>query len=313
MAPSHEQRYVGCMLGVAVGDALGQPIEAFPPERLVAEFGEIRDFLPGDPRLPLPLGPGQWTDDTQMTLDILRSVIRCRAVDPADIAREFVLDHEQQGIRFSGFTVTYSLKRLRRGVPWDRSGLTDEKSAGNGAAMRIAPVGLLDCRRLDRLHEDVRLASVITHRHPEAVKGAEAVAYLVARGAAGSLSPATAVDEAIAFVGDCRVSENLSQVGAVLKDGVEVDEALRRLGTSGYVVHTVAAAVYCFVRTPFDFERSLINAVMGGNDADTTAAVTGAISGAFNGEHAIPERWRNEVERGPEIKALALQLCSIVE
>src|SRR5690242_17112613 len=162
-----EDRFTGSLLGVAVGDALGQPIEALPPERLRREFGEIRDFMAGDPRLPIPLGPGQWTDDTQMTLDIARSIARCRRVDPEDIAQEFIRDHWGEGIRFSGFTVKYSLQRLKRGLPWQESGLDDELSQGNGGAMRIAPVGLFDHRHLERLAEDVRLATVPTHRHPE--------------------------------------------------------------------------------------------------------------------------------------------------
>jgi ADP-ribosylglycohydrolase len=219
-----EDRFTGCLLGVAVGDALGQPIEAFPPERLRQEFGEIREFMAGDPRLPIPLGPGQWTDDTQMTLDIVRSLLRCGRVDPAEIAAEFIRDHwsEDGGAaswprsgqrrgpgpgRFSGFTIKYSLQRLKRGVPWQESGLDDEMTAGNGGAMRIAPVGLLDCRHPERLAEDARLATIITHHHPEAVAGALAVAYLVARAVVGALEPATVLLDTIAFVGECRVAE----------------------------------------------------------------------------------------------------------
>ncbi len=312
MGTLKEERFTGCLLGVAVGDALGQPIEAFPPERLRTEFGEIRDFMPGGPRLPMPLGAGQWTDDTQMTLDILRSILRCGRVDPEDIAREFVADHETQGIRFSGFAVTYALRRLRRGIPWDRSGLRDEKSQGNGTAMRMAPIGLLDCQHLERLKEDVHLASIITHRHPEAVAGAMAVAYLVARAATETLDLKTAIADTVAFIGKCRVAENLHRAEELLAQGVEVESALRTLGTTGWVVHTVAAAAFCFLKTPDDFERSVINAVMGGNDADTTAAITGAISGAYNGEEAIPARWREGVERGAEIRSMASDLWRLV-
>jgi ADP-ribosyl-[dinitrogen reductase] hydrolase len=136
-------RFTGCLLGLACGDALGQPVEAFPAERIRLEHGEIRDFLAGDPRLPMPLGAGQWTDDTQMALEIARSIVRRKSVDPADIAAEFLADHEAAGIRFSGFTVTYALKRLKKGIPWERSGLDDEQTAGNGSAMRVAPVELL--------------------------------------------------------------------------------------------------------------------------------------------------------------------------
>ena len=205
------------MLGVAVGDALGQPVEAFPPDRIRREFGEVRDFLPGDPRLPMPLGAGQWTDDTQMTLDIGRSILRCGKVDPEDIAREFVAYHQSGGIRFSGFAVTYALKLLRMGIPWDRSGLSDEMSAGNGAAMRIAPVALLDCKDLQRLKEDSRLASIITHRHPEAVAGARAVAFLVARAATGSLNLQSAIEETAQYVGPCSVAENLLRARDLLR------------------------------------------------------------------------------------------------
>lgn len=303
-----EDRFVGCLLGTAVGDALGQPVEAFPPDRIRREFGEVRDFMPGDPRLPLPLDAGQWTDDTQMTMDIAQSILRCGKVDPEDMARRFVEDHESEGIRFSGFAVTYSLKRLRKGIPWERSGLDDEMSAGNGSAMRVAPVGLLNYRTPDRLREEARLSSVITHRHPEAIAGAVAVAYVVAQAANGTLNTDRILEETISFIGPCRMADNLAKAKALLAQDTPTESALRMLGTTGFVVHTVASALYCFLKTPTDFERSVIDAVMGGDDADTTAAITGAISGAYNGEAAIPTRWREQVERGPEIRQLAQDL-----
>jgi ADP-ribosylglycohydrolase len=308
-----KDRFSGCLLGLAVGDALGQPVEAFPAERIRREFGEVRDFMAGDPRLPLPLGAGQWTDDTQMMMDVTRSILRVGRVDGEDIAREFVADHESEGIRFSGFGVTYSLKRLRKGIPWDRSGLDDEMSAGNGAAMRIAPVGLWDHVNLGRLREDVRVASISTHRHPEAVAGALAVAYMVACGASERLDSEKIIDQTRTYIGACAVADNLARARELLEQGVETEQALRVLGTTGYVVHTVASATFCFLKTPGDFERSVIEAVMGGDDADTTAAVAGAISGAYNGEAAIPQRWCEGVERGDEIRSMAHRLWELTE
>ena len=110
----------------------------------------------------------------------------------------------------------------------------------------------------------------------------------------------------------CRVADQLRLTRDLLAQNIETPAALRKIGTSGWVVHTVAAAAYCFLASPRDFERSVIAAVMGGDDADTTAAVTGAISGAFNGEEAIPARWREQVERGDEIRASALKLYDMV-
>lgn len=313
MSITKQERFTGSLLGLAVGDALGQPVEAYPPERIRKDFGEVRDFMAGDPRLPLPLGAGQWTDDTQMMLDILRSLLRCKKVDPEDIAREFLNDHESEGIRFSGFTVKYSLIRLKRGMSWERSGLDDEQTQGNGSAMRVAPIGLFHVRSLEALPEDARLSSIITHRHPEAVAGAIAVAYMVARAASGALDTRTLLEETIAVIGECRVADNLRKAQQMLNEAWTTPDALKKIGTSGWIVHTVAAAAYCFLKTPDGFERSVIEAVMGGDDADTTAAVTGAISGAYNGEDAIPLRWREQVERGEEIRSMALELWRLTE
>jgi ADP-ribosylglycohydrolase len=196
-------------------------------------------------------------------------------------------------------------------MTWEESGLSDEMSAGNGSAMRTAPVGLFNARHLERLEEDSRLAGIITHRHPEAVAGALAVSYMVARAAAGTLDPGAIIDDTQAFVGPCKVTDNLRKAGELLAADTPTQAALRTLGTTGYIVHTVAAAAYCFLRTPGDFERTVIDAVMGGNDADTTAAVAGGISGAYNGAPAIPARWRQGVERGDEIEQLGRDLWTL--
>jgi ADP-ribosylglycohydrolase len=153
----------------------------------------------------------------------------------------------------------------------------------------------------------------MTHKHPETIAGAIAIAYLVARAAAGMLDVATAIDDTVNVIGACNVAENLLKAQRLLGENHSTADALAEIGTSGWVVHTVAAATYCFLKTPTDFERSVIDAVMGGDDADTTGAVTGAISGAYNGVEAIPLRWRSQVERGDEIGAMAEELWRLVQ
>lgn len=301
-------RFVGCALGSAVGDALGMPVEALPPDRLLAQFGVVRDFLPSDQRLAFPLAAGQWTDDTQLSLDTLHSLVELGRVDGADLAQRFASWHDGD-LRFSGYTVTQVVRRLRSGIPWHKAGLGSDHCQGNGAAMRTAPVGLLDALRPDRLGDDARLASSVTHTHPEPVAGGMAVAWLVARAVTGQLDPATAVEELAEWLGPCKVTENLLRLREW--EAVDTQAGLLRIGTTGWVVHTVPAALYCWLRTPDDFEQTLIEAVMGGNDADTTGAVAGAISGAYNGVEAIPERWREPVERGEEIAGLAERLCEM--
>ena len=139
-----------------------------------------------------------------------------------------------------------------------------------------------------------------------------AVAYAVARAARGDLEPACLVADTVDFIGPCAVSERLQLAGRFLARDMEVEEALARLGTSGYVVETVASSFFCFLRTPGDFEETVSRAVGGGLDADTTGAVAGAISGAYNGLEPIPSRWREGVEGAAGILDLASRIFDIV-
>ncbi len=301
------ERFEGCLLGLAIGDALGMPVEGLSPEKIWKLYGKVDDFLPSPARR---LGPGQFTDDTQMMLIHAESIVERGGVDPEDLAARlirWVREGEPRGI---GHTTLRAIRRLMSGASWEESGVEGEFAAGNGVAMRIAPVGLLNAWTPERLREDVEKAGVITHRNPEAIKGGLAVAYAVARLASGA-GPEGLLEEVCEFVGPSRVAENLRKAGELLKRGIEPEQALEILGTGGYVVETVASAFYCFLRTPEDFAASVVTAVMGGYDTDTTAAVTGALSGAFNGISGMPGRWVERVEKSDYIKKLARAIYEI--
>jgi ADP-ribosylglycohydrolase len=177
--------------------------------------------------------------------------------------------------------------------------------------MRIAPVGLFDCQHLEKLRKDVHSAGAITHGNPEALAGGLAVAYGVARLATAEVQPERLIAETIAFVGDCDVSRNLRHAHRLLEGAVPAADALITLGTSGYVVHTVASAFYCFARTPESFKQTVIEAVMAGGDTDTTGAVAGALSGAYNGAQRIPAAWLEQVEGRAQIEELARRICAV--
>lgn len=302
-------RFAGCLLGLAVGDALGMPLEGMRATSIRDRVGRVRDFLDAPWRM---LRAGQWTDDTKMMLCHARSIALKGRVDVKDTAREFLAWFKSGDWRGIGGSTYEAMQRLLAGVPPEESGAKGEMAAGNGVAMRIAPVGLIDCLDLEKLREDARAVAVITHDNPEAVAGGRAVAYAVARAARGDLDPATLVDETAAFVGPCALAERLLLAKRFLAEDMEPAEALARLGTSGYVVETAASAFFCFLRTPTDFEETVSRAVEGGLDTDTTGAVAGAISGAFNGLEGIPARWREGVEAAAEIVALAEKIYARV-
>ena len=302
---STEVCFAGCLLGLAIGDALGMPVEGWPPEVIRMQYGVLSDFRPASSRA---LQAGQFTDDTQMMLMHAKSVIATGGVDGDDLARRFVAWLHSGDVRGIGRSTLHSIKRLEGGTDWRESGQTGEFAAGNGVAMRIAPIGLIDCQHIERLKQDVRTAGAITHRNPEALAGGLAIAYAVARLATGEMRPATLIDETATFIGLSEVSRNLQRARSLLESDTPAADALATLGTSGYVVHTVASAFYCFVRTPDNVKQTVIEAVMAGHDADTTGAVAGALSGAYNGLYAIPKRWREGIERGEYIEALARKL-----
>lgn len=301
-------RCQGCLLGLAIGDALGMPFEGMRASSIRSQVGRVRDFLDAPWRW---LKAGQWTDDTKMMLCHARSIVDTGKVDPEDTARKFVDWLQSNDWRGIGGATYESLKRLQAGADAAESGERGEMAAGNGVAMRIAPVGLLDCMDLARLLEDVRDVAITTHDNAEAVAGGQAVAYAVARGARGDLVPSSLIPETLEFIGPCLVADRLTQASRFLDSNMDPGEALARLGTSGYVVETVASAFFCFLNTPDDFEETVMRAVEGGLDSDTTAAVAGAVSGAYNGLEAIPARWREHVEAADDILELAYRIYEI--
>jgi ADP-ribosylglycohydrolase len=301
-------RFQGSLLGLAIGDALGMPVEGARASFIRNQLGRVRDFMDAPWRM---LKAGQWTDDTKMMLCHARSITCCGRFDAEDTAREFIAWLESNDWRGIGGATYESIQRLTSGVSPLESGMKGEMAAGNGAAMRIAPVALFDCLDLEMLREDCRAAAVITHDNPDAVAGAQSVAYAVARAVRGDLVTHDLIADTAAFIGAGAVADRLLMASHFLDAGMEIDEALARLGTSGYVAETVSSAFFSFLRTPDDFEETVSRAVGGGLDADTTGAIAGALSGAFNGLDAIPTRWREGVEASSEILDLAARIFAL--
>lgn len=192
-------KYVGALLGGAVGDALGRPAEGLPRHEVRRRHGELRDFLAWSGWRSGPLGT--FTDDTQMTLCVAECLIAAAGdIDPADLANRFV-EWLPTG-RGKGAATTAAVLRLRAGVGWEDAG---EPSAGNGAAMRVAPIGLSHLCDLDRLRRDAALSAVVTHAHPMAVASAVMQAFLTAwcvHRAPGSLDPEALASDLDAAVTD---------------------------------------------------------------------------------------------------------------
>lgn len=299
-----EDKFTGCLVGVGVGDALGMPAEGMTPKQLGIIYGQIRDYHEGW------LKPGYITDDTQLTICIAESIVEHRDFVPEDVAQRFVgwLGYG----RGKGRTCTMAVLNLIQGKSWKESGLF---SAGNGSAMRSAPIGLFYYKDYERLKRIARDSSIITHTDPMAIAGATAVAFSVAYCLSHphDFDVLTYIRELTGFISD--ISDRMAERISLLLDCLNKDsaEVLARLRPGAFVLESLPAAIYCFIRSPYDFEETVITGVNGGYDADTVASMAGGISGALNGLSGIPARWIEGLEEGEKLMELGRKMARFVE
>jgi len=303
-APGVTSRFTGCLLAAAVGDCLGAAYEGYSGTDLAEAYYDGR-FQPGSMTM------GEWTDDTSMLIATATSVAEMSAVKGESLARHYLAWFEAGG-RGIGRATYHAMKRLQAGVPWEQAGEKGEYADGNGVAMRVAPVGLLHTRDLDGLWEDVRDCGVITHRNEEALAGGLAVAYAVARAAAGELDPETIILEVLDQLEPSRLTDGLSEAARLLETGEPPLTAMPALGLGGAAFETVPTAFYCFLRCPDDLPETIVSSIVAGGDTDTRACIAGAMSGAHNGMEAIPARWLHDLLHRNGIEDVARRLCRAV-
>jgi len=298
MADARLDRYRGCLLGLAVGDALGTSVE-FKPR---GSFSPLTDMVGGG---PFGLLPGQWTDDTALTLATIKSLATKGLFDPDDIRFNLLMAYKKDPSRGYGNTTRKALESTKRSK--------GKTYASNGAAMRIAPVALFSCSDLDALRTNVIQASIITHSHPEAINGALAVAFALASSVRGELKPKKIIAETIDFIGaTTEMAFKLREVSDILNNRkTSIEEGLEHIGTRTNVLESVGSAFYAFLKTPENFPASVLNAVNAGGDTDTIGSLTGALSGAFNGIKAIPLKWINVLEDKHSLEELSWNLFEV--
>ncbi len=300
----HLDRCQGVLLGLAVGDALGAPLEFKTAEEILRDYGgPVRNMLGGG---FLGWDLGEWTDDTAMAICIAESILSQGRFEPADVAERF-LRWFQSGPRDVGNTISVAMRALARGERWDRAGRWAHeqlggRTAGNGAIMRCAPIALLDYRKPERLIEDSVNSALITHWDGRARYGAAALNLAIA-----ALIQEEPPEEALRRAAD-GVRAACPEVAALFETAGAGERA--DLCPSGFSNDTLRLALWCFVRTE-SFEEALIAAVNLGGDADTGGVVCGALAGAHYGLSAIPARWLTALHERDRLVRLATQIARL--
>lgn len=319
------ERATGCIVGLAVGDALGYPHEFRRVAQVQAELGPdgITDFVAlQDPRFSRPFiigklhPPGTFTDDTQMSLALAEALIEAPTGDVERlmpvIARHFVAWYfSADNNRSPGQATGTGCQALRSGTPWREAGVADSK--GCGANMRVAPIGLF-YEDLDLVAQVARAQAVLTHRHDAAIAGAAAAALLVAL-ALRDTPPAQMHAEVMRRCGGR--SADFDAVFGRVPAVIDADPArvlVARgatpvaLGEGWVAEEAVAAAFYCFWRFPDDYRAAVLLAANTDGDSDSLACIAGGISGARLGIASIPDRWVTGVEDAQRLQDIAVRL-----
>jgi len=311
MAGELTDRFKGCMLGLAVGDALGMPVEGLTKDQIRVYLGEVREMVaPAPDHFHCGLGPGQYTDDTEQTLLLAETIIEAGFFDVerftsklADWGRCWTLDPSKN--RGVGWTSKTAIQDLLRDRPWQEAGLSTPTC---GSAMRTAPIGLVYHCSLDLVSRYADLQSLPTHTSTAARAGSIAVAIGVALSLLG-FSSAKVLEMAATF--SERVDREFARRLLFVKEILDLDppEALAEIGTSPMVVETVPAAFYCHLK--FEPEEALIAAASSGGDTDSIASIAGALAGASQGSDWIPKRWLACLEERGRIEQAAKDLASV--
>jgi poly(ADP-ribose) glycohydrolase ARH3 len=301
-----EDRFAGCMLGLAVGDALGACFEGQEPGHITRRYPTPEALLAAPPRDLLI-----YTDDTQMAIGVAEALAEDGEILERSLCRIFAANYVPS--RGYGWGARSVLEAMEEGRDYRAVAETHFPggSFGNGAAMRVAPVGLFFHHDPDHTAYQAERSALPTHVHPLGVEGARLLALAVAHCVRSeTLDHAAFFDE---LRGRCRSDVFRRKVDLAAEARHPAD--LLGLGNGIQAQESVATAVACFAWSPDDYMTAIGRAILLGGDTDTIAAMAGALSGALLGADAIPQQLLARLEDHPETKGrsyitdLARRLC----
>ena len=295
----HDERFARacCSLeGLSVGDALGQHVMVYLRHE---------GALPGQ---ALPPSPWYFTDDTYMALSILFLLCQQGEIDQDRLAADFALRYRHDAYRGYGPGMHGLLQRINNGQPWreaSQSQFAGQGSFGNGAAMRVAPLGAYFADSMETVIEQAHASAEVTHAHSEGIAGAIAVAVAAAwawrlREQKERPTRSEFLDLLLPWVPDSEVRRKMN-LARDLSARASVLSAATKLGNGSLVSaqDTVPFALWCAGQYLGNYEQVITQTLRAGGDMDTTCAMAGGIVVLFGGAESIPKEWRKAREPLP--------------
>ena len=302
-------RKKGCMYGLAIGDAMGAPVEFIAR----GTFEPVTEYRSGG---KFRLEAGEWTDDTAMALCLAQSLIDSNGFDPHDQLDKYLKWIDEGYMSCNGRMIGLGKVCMRSLVRYRRTkqpytDITHEKFSGNGSLMRLAPVCIYYAGQLDKAIHLSAQSSKTTHGSPVAVDACRYFAYLIVRLLQGidisEIFSNNFRDEVYDYFMEMPLHKSLSTI----VDGEFRYKNVDKISSSGYVVHSLEAALWSFYHSD-SFEEAVLKAVNLGDDADTVGAITGQLAGAYYGIDSIPKKWITELRQKDRINTVFDTLCKVI-
>lgn len=295
-------KYLGGMVGSALGDAIGElAFRYHRKNELCAQLDRLKEL--------------RYTDDTAMSIGLAESILGKGCLDQQDLGETFKSNFRKEPWRgyASGPPTIFSMVE-QLGITYAEAAkmlFGGTGSLGNGAAMRVVPVGLFFHNSSD-LYQIAHMSAAVTHAHPVGIDGAavqaEAVALAVKLDPRDPFPSETFTDTLRDFASTPEMKEKMLLVQELINANTTPSFAAEQLGRTVAVHESMPFALFSFLRHPKSFEDCLFCAILHGGDRDTLGAMACAISGAYVGIKAIPESWREKLENRLYIEDLALRL-----
>lgn len=295
-------KFLGCLLGSALGDAIGElAFHNTSVDRLSHKLDLVKELI--------------YTDDTAMTIGTAESLLERRCLDPEHLGETFQKNFQREPWRgYASGPPTIFASVAQAGMTYveaAKSLFGGRGSFGNGAAMRVAPVGLLYQTSPD-LYEKASLSASVTHAHPLGIDGAAVQAKAVAL--AESLDPSEELssdeflNSLIDFAKTQQMKSKLYMIQRLIAENVSPMRAAQQIGRSVTVQESLPFSIYSFLLYAQSFESCLFCSILNGGDRDTLGAMACAISGAYLGVEALPRSWLKKLEKRAYIEEFALKL-----
>lgn len=279
-----KSKFLGSLIGTAVGDSLGA-------------------------------GGRRYTDDTAMMIGVAESLIENKGFHAEHMTQTFIRNYYAEPWRGYGPGPPAIFQMVKSGLNWREAAekIYPGGSYGNGAAMRVAPIGLFYYDDLDELKKITCQSSRITHTHPLGMEGAALQACAVAiavRAEPSSLDKHNFLDKLSNLIETDEYREKLRSIKILLRESAGEARVITELGNTVEAFNSVPISIYSFLANS-GFKAALDYALSLGGDRDTISAMTGAIAGACYGVEDIPEKWKNGLENKDHIERLAEKLWQL--